>query len=503
MQRTESGHAASAPLALPAKAQTSVVAECVSRRADREDGASQRGDANRSARQERSNTEKGSGRSAKNLLSTETPVRIETPTTLPVQHALQPEVDFPTADKSQDAASPAAEGSLKTVGKARNAATGEQSLAVGGRLHLSMAAPARNGEAAQATDRRLLSTEAPAIAQPSTTATERSSSRLPNRVQAALTDDVTSFPALDGRARQQQNQATSEPMGIRAAPAVQALEMFSRREPLQAAASDAGKAPDASPIPSNLSPAYPMKTPSLSPPSSSSSDLLNKSDRKSGKLDSAAHEVEQPEPAAALDWHPAQSATSLGRDPQIALAPLPASAAMHGAASATSAGDTRTQQTFAAMEAGPSPLSSSWTHATATTAEAGYLDPALGWVGVRAQTDATGIHAAVVPASAPAGEMLQGHLSGLGSYLADHRVHIESVSITPAEGSLNAKSDLASGGGHEGHGNNRETAQPGPEGNTSEAAPRPLRAQVALHRDATLSQPVRVAGRGAHISVMA
>jgi len=76
--------------------------------------------------------------------------------------------------------------------------------------------------------------------------------------------------------------------------------------------------------------------------------------------------------------------------------------------------------TFAALDGGTTSAAPTWTHAGTQRAEAGYLDPALGWVGVRADSSGSGLHASVVPGSAEAAQVLGGHLSGLNAYLAEN-----------------------------------------------------------------------------------
>jgi hypothetical protein len=84
--------------------------------------------------------------------------------------------------------------------------------------------------------------------------------------------------------------------------------------------------------------------------------------------------------------------------------------------------------TFSALDAGTPPAT--WLHAGTRHAEAGYLDPALGWVGVRAEITGGTLHAAIVPGSAQAAQTLSGHLSGLNIFLAEH--HGESAYVTMA-----------------------------------------------------------------------
>jgi len=65
--------------------------------------------------------------------------------------------------------------------------------------------------------------------------------------------------------------------------------------------------------------------------------------------------------------------------------------------------------------------------------EAGYQDPELGWVAVRAHAATNGIHAALVPGSIAAAQPLSDHLAGLNAYLAGHHSSIHSVSIYSPE----------------------------------------------------------------------
>jgi hypothetical protein len=70
-----------------------------------------------------------------------------------------------------------------------------------------------------------------------------------------------------------------------------------------------------------------------------------------------------------------------------------------------------------------------WVHAGMRRAEAGFEDPALGWIGVRAQLDASGVHAALVPGSAAAAQSLGSHLAGLNTYLVEHHAPVDSLTL--------------------------------------------------------------------------
>jgi hypothetical protein len=74
-----------------------------------------------------------------------------------------------------------------------------------------------------------------------------------------------------------------------------------------------------------------------------------------------------------------------------------------------------------------------WIRAGAHHAEAGYLDPALGWVSVRADAAGSGVHAALVPASGEAAQVLGSHLTGLNTYLSEHHQEPATVTMAPPQ----------------------------------------------------------------------
>ena len=89
--------------------------------------------------------------------------------------------------------------------------------------------------------------------------------------------------------------------------------------------------------------------------------------------------------------------------------------------------------TFEALDSAGVLGKPAWIHAGAQRAEAGFQDPALGWVGVRAELGGGRVHAEVVPGSADAAQALSGHLAGLNAYLAEHHTPVEPVTMTPTE----------------------------------------------------------------------
>jgi len=92
---------------------------------------------------------------------------------------------------------------------------------------------------------------------------------------------------------------------------------------------------------------------------------------------------------------------------------------------------------FSALDKEGAPERSVWIHAGRHQAEAGFEDPAVGWIGVRADMSGGGIRAELVPGSADAARVLGSHLAGLNAYLADHHASVESLTLgQPGGGSM-------------------------------------------------------------------
>jgi len=81
----------------------------------------------------------------------------------------------------------------------------------------------------------------------------------------------------------------------------------------------------------------------------------------------------------------------------------------------------------------PSNPSVHWIHAGAQQAEAGFEDPTLGWVSVRANAGSAGVHPALIPSSAEAAQVLAGHLAGLNTFLANRSQGVGDVTIASPE----------------------------------------------------------------------
>ena len=120
-------------------------------------------------------------------------------------------------------------------------------------------------------------------------------------------------------------------------------------------------------------------------------------------------------------------------------------------ASAVNTGKTAPlHEPFAAMDAARNDGAVRWVLADSHRAEAGFQDPSLGWVSVRAQAGAAGIHASVMPASGAAAEVLSGHLAGLNAHLASHYEHMNAVILSPPGNGWNsrdAERELTQGNG--------------------------------------------------------
>lgn len=118
------------------------------------------------------------------------------------------------------------------------------------------------------------------------------------------------------------------------------------------------------------------------------------------------------------------------------------------------------QETMNALDAGAGNGSRavSWAQSGRMHAEAGYQDPALGWIGVRAEVSGGAIHATVVPQSSEAAHALGAHLAGMHIYLTENRTPVETLSLAEFGGSAQQSSGQESGRGTH-HGAGDQTGQ--------------------------------------------
>jgi len=162
-------------------------------------------------------------------------------------------------------------------------------------------------------------------------------------------------------------------------------------------------------------------------------------------------------------------------------------------------------ETFAAADAGTAVEAPGWIHAGARGAEAGFEDPALGWVGVKADLSGGSVHASLVPGTADAAQALSAQLEGLHAYLAAQHTPVATVTVgAPGGGGM----EMGAGQNMQ-HGAGQNAGYGG-----SEAPGRSATGSAVFDADSTApwdaSQGSKLtatapigAPRGAHISVMA
>lgn len=197
------------------------------------------------------------------------------------------------------------------------------------------------------------------------------------------------------------------------------------------------------------------------------------------------------------------------RDPGLTLPPQTGAAGRNAADSAESA----LREPFSALDAEGAPGAFGWTHAGARQAEAGFQDPALGWVGVRAELSGGGVHAALVPGSVDAAEQLGRQMDGLHTYLAEQRTTVDSlVMAAPERGGTGSGSGGFGSGTQQGMGQGTEQGAGQNAGERTAREPDFIRAPVlavagsASHEPAAAISGPDVSGRmggGLHISLVA
>jgi len=170
---------------------------------------------------------------------------------------------------------------------------------------------------------------------------------------------------------------------------------------------------------------------------------------------------------------------------------------------ATTGPDSR--EAFASLDAGEATGKPTWIHAGSQRVEAGFQDPVLGWVGVRADTSGGGVHAELVAGSADAAQTLGGHLPGLNAYLAEHQTQVQTLTLSSQESGWTALgSGSGPGGGMQQGTGDQQTGQETAQGidsgahSASPVAPEP---QARFAGQDTSAQTTRLSGH--HISVVA
>jgi hypothetical protein len=169
---------------------------------------------------------------------------------------------------------------------------------------------------------------------------------------------------------------------------------------------------------------------------------------------------------------------------------------------------TTVSDTFAALDGETGAGTATWTHTGSQRVEAGYQDPTLGWVSVRADASGGSIHASLVPGSAAASEALGGHLAGLNSYLAEQHSPVSTVTLANSEDRWSGLDQSANQSMQQGSGQN--PGQNGPSESsssvqTSTAAITGTASSRVTASTASLDGATQTAVRpgGHHISVVA
>jgi len=162
------------------------------------------------------------------------------------------------------------------------------------------------------------------------------------------------------------------------------------------------------------------------------------------------------------------------------------------------------REAFATLDAGSEVGTPAWIHAGSQKAEAGFQDPTLGWVGVRADLSGGGIHATLMPGSAEAAQALSAHLPGLNAYLADEHAPAAAVTVAAPAGGLDSGvgQNMQQGAGQNGEPNTAKDPQsssyPGPDRIAAVRATTEGAESIRLEPTVRAGDP-----RGMHISVMA
>lgn len=270
------------------------------------------------------------------------------------------------------------------------------------------------------------------------------------------------------------------------------------------------------PSPTNADPGLSQSSPPMAMSPMAGKPEVAGSARTTGQTTMRLAHAASPVEAAHQENHllggqPGSSAldgSTLSRDPAGVPGAGNTSGNMAGASLGTAAG-AGSRETFAALDAGTTTGTPTWIHAGALRAEAGFQDPALGWIGVRADGSGGGIHAALVPGSADAAQALGGHLAGLNAYLAEQHTPVESLTLAaPESRSADAGTDQsASQGMHPGAGQN--SGQDGyaePQSNSQASSPVntvTVLPEISAQASGLDGTGLVARSGGVHISVMA
>jgi hypothetical protein len=158
---------------------------------------------------------------------------------------------------------------------------------------------------------------------------------------------------------------------------------------------------------------------------------------------------------------------------------------------------------FAALDSGSGVGRPSWVHTGGQRAEAGFEDPALGWVSVRADLNGGAVHAVLVPGSAEAAQTLSAHLPGLSTYLSEQHTPVATLTMATTDGGSAGTSQSMQQNADQNTGQNGSAgAQAGVGADPAANSPRESPDRAAQSGE---TNPAFLTGglNGTHISVMA
>ena len=161
---------------------------------------------------------------------------------------------------------------------------------------------------------------------------------------------------------------------------------------------------------------------------------------------------------------------------QFAAAPEIVQVPVNRPAASVEAHPASVREPFMAIEAGTEGTAAKWVIAGAHRAEAGFQDSSLGWVSVRAQAGAGGIHAAVIPPSEMAAQVLGTHLAGLNAHMANQHERLGPVTMSTPELGSNRRDP----GREMSQGDGAKNSEDGQQKQGTED-PQPVRAEPMMH----------------------
>lgn len=188
---------------------------------------------------------------------------------------------------------------------------------------------------------------------------------------------------------------------------------------------------------------------------------------------------------------------------------LSGAASSHSSGAAAPHAGNSAQETFTALDAGSAVGKPGWIHADAQHAEAGFQDPDLGWVSVRASLNGGGVHAALTADSTEAARVLGGHLAGLSTFLTEQHTPVATLTLgdPAADGAGNPADQNLQQGQQQGTGQNADqrAAQDSQTGSQSGSLNGSSPSDQSIAAASGEFEPVAWLGngRGVHISVMA